>query len=108
MVGRPQLPGPAETTPEGNGVRPPNMIRLPQGDEPANFVRAVALVMYRQMQAEGGCNGDGDQDACEHEGDDPGGANGSSGRRAGDSHGVDEDVRDEEEELHESICRRPV
>ena len=49
------------------------------------------------------CDGD---DGCKHDGehddDEPGGAVGGLRRRLGDSHGVDEGVRDEVDELH--IC----
>lgn len=84
------------------------MIRQPPDDEPEIFSGGVALVMYGQMQAERRCDGDGNEDACKHEGDDPGGAHGSRVRGTGDSHGVDKGIRDEEKELHGVVRRCPI
>jgi len=44
--------------------------------------------------------GYGDDDASEHDDDEPCGSFGSLRRRLSDAHGVDEGVREEEDEFH--------
>ena len=52
------------------------------------------------MQAEDGDGCNADKDASQHKGDEPGSAVCGLGRGLGDAHGVDERVREEEEQLH--------
>ena len=55
------------------------------------------------MQADKGDRSNGNQNSCQHDDNEPGGAIGGLFSGLGDAHGVDEEIGDELERIHRAL-----